>query len=594
MPHGGAARNFESTVRGLAERGNEVHLAFDRGTKSNLPGLMNLVNALVEQYPGVTAEVHPPLPKTDSAIASSRLRVWLDYLRFSGPAYERAPKLRTRGEGWLSPREKRLLSSSGPKRALLRSMFRSAVRSIPPDETALAFVREQAPDAVLVTPLLEPGSAQHEFLRAANLLGIPTCFCVHSWDNLTNKGLVHEIPTAVTVWNEMQVEEAVSHHRVSADRVVVTGATAYDHWFQWKPSRDRAEFAAAAGLDPDRPFVLYLGSSGFIAPNEADFIAEWMAELRMRGLDDLQVLARPHPTNPLLGEKKSSDLEIANLTLYPPAGANPTDEESRNDYFDSLYYCSAATGVNTSAFLEAAILGRPVLTVLSPRYEETQMGMVHFHLLLEAGGGLLHLAETFDEHADQLHEALAVDQPERQVDARSRAFTKAFIRPFGLDEPATPRMLKTVEELAAGERGAGSAGRATVTGSVLAWGARRAVRRARRRARPSKKAFPGVPARTKRPKAAKAGEKKPSPQKAERIAAAAELRAAKEAHHEAKLRAKDAKEAREEERMENRKAKLDEKDRKPPRPADLGGSREGSAGTPDGPQQSSETSQTTG
>ena len=34
MSHAGAARNFESTLRGLAERGHEVHMAFDRMEKA--------------------------------------------------------------------------------------------------------------------------------------------------------------------------------------------------------------------------------------------------------------------------------------------------------------------------------------------------------------------------------------------------------------------------------------------------------------------------------------------------------------------------------------------------------------------------------
>ena len=59
MAHPGASRNFESTIRGLAEDGHEVHLAFDRTAKSNLPGLWEPTATLVSAYPGVTWSEHP-------------------------------------------------------------------------------------------------------------------------------------------------------------------------------------------------------------------------------------------------------------------------------------------------------------------------------------------------------------------------------------------------------------------------------------------------------------------------------------------------------------------------------------------------------
>ena len=163
-----------------------------------------------------------------------------------------------------------------------------------------------------MTPLLEPGTIQTEYVREANRRGIPTCLLVHSWDNLTNKGLIHEPLDAVAVWNEMQREEAVELHHVPEDRVVVTGATPYDHWFGWKPSRSREEFSSRVGLDPSRPCVLYVGSSGFIAPDEAGFIVDWYREIRQRGLEDVQVLVRAHPVNPLKGPAPSQ-AELARL-----------------------------------------------------------------------------------------------------------------------------------------------------------------------------------------------------------------------------------------------------------------------------------------
>src|SRR5204863_7581991 len=97
--------------------------------------------------------------------------------------------------------------------------------------------------------------------------------------------------------------------------------------------------------------------------------------------------------------------------------------------------------LNTSAFIEAAIAGRPVFTILLPEWHENQLGTTHFKYLFEAGGGLLISSRTFDEHLAQLDEALR--HPSTQV----RPFVRSFVRPYGLDVPATPIFVREVEAL---------------------------------------------------------------------------------------------------------------------------------------------------
>jgi hypothetical protein len=518
MSHPGQVRNFESTLRGLANRGHRVHMAFERLEKKNLPGLHDLSDALVRDYPAITNGESPVRPRSDWSLVGSRLRSSLDYMRYFNPEYADAPKLRERAARWAPADVSRRYSElAAPGRAAMRKAVQLAERSTPLSDTVVDYIRERDPDVVLVTPLLEPGSPQVEFLRSANGLGIPTGFCVASWDNLTNKGLIHELPDAMMVWNDFQRKEAVELHKVPEDRVVVTGAVPYDHWFGWTPSRGRDEFSAATGLDPSRPFVLYVGSSGFIAPDEAGYIVQWIRDLEREGLQDVQVLARPHPVNPLHGDTPSQ-LELtrlANVHLYPPEGANPTNDDARRDYFDSMYYCSAVAGVNTTAFLEAAIIGRPVFTVLAERHDETQRGVLHFQHLLTAGGGLLYVADTYAQHASDLGEALAAPHPEGCISERSQRFTAAFIRPYGLDEPATPRMLAAIEEIGRREKQPMSVVSKNPTGRALSRAALREVTKERDRRRRDKvaSAAPKPAKKTKADRAAAGLAKGPKPLK---------------------------------------------------------------------------------
>ena len=142
---------------------------------------------------------------------------------------------------------------------------------LPPDSAGPA-----AADAAAVLPLA-PGRSRP--VRAASS-GSRSILGVGSWDHLTTKGLIHEVPDRVLVWNEAQKHEAIELHDVPADRVLVTGSQAYDHWFSTRPSVDREAFCRQVGLDPARPFLLYLCSSPFIAPHEVGFVRRWIAAIR--------------------------------------------------------------------------------------------------------------------------------------------------------------------------------------------------------------------------------------------------------------------------------------------------------------------------
>lgn len=510
MLHGGYVRNFESTLRTLADRGHEIHIAVDKTVKKNQPGHASPLLALADDYPAVTHGSAPMRSKTDWGVPAIRLRAMMDYLRYLEPEYEQAPKLRTRAERNVPKAIRvvatlRIIRVKGRLRRFRRAV-RLALEVMPGDRSVKRYIADQAPDVVVVTPLVEMGSPQSEYVRCARELGISSCLAVSSWDNLTNKGLIQEVPDLVTVWNETQLREATDLHAVPASRVLVSGAVAYDHWFRWKPTRDRQAFCAKLGLDPERPFVLYVGSSGFIAPGEAAFVMRWIKSLRRLGgpeLERLQLLVRPHPTNPLRGEEDSSVAlgALEDVVVYPPDGANPTDQESRNDYFDSIYHCAAVMGVNTSAFIESSIVGRPILTVLAPEYWESQRGTLHFHYLLPANGGMLHVASSFEDHVDQLAGAVSGNGtlPDQNPD-----FVAHFVRPFGLEEEATPRLVSAIEQL--GSRPAEpteprSFGQ-RLLGMVIAMSARAFVRHNVRKARVEKFAGRGA-AKSKRSRKAK-------------------------------------------------------------------------------------------
>jgi hypothetical protein len=442
-------RNFEWALRLLAERGHHVHVAAE---VHPVLDPTNLMGRLCREYPQITHSVPPPTRATRWSKLGFDLRRAVDYLRYLRPEFENAPKLRRRAEhkapAFVRWALKLPAANTPGGRQLLARALGACDRLLPRDPQIDAFVRACRPNLVLVTPLVEPGSPQSEFVRSAQALGIPAGLCVHSWDNLTTKGLIHDQLDLVTVWNDTMKDEAVTLHGVSAERVVVTGAVAYDHWFDWKPSTTRESFCARVGLDPARPYLVYLCSSRFIAPDEVPFVRWWIQAVRRlsRTLNRVGVLVRPHPQN--TERWRTAEIEdMENVAIWPRGGDNPTDAASRAAYYDSIYHAAAVAGVNTSALIESAIIGRSVYTLLAPEFRDTQQGTLHFRHLQHVNGGVLSATSDLEEHVRQLEAAVLDPTGAAQ---RCRRFVEAFVRPYGWTQAASPLLVEALE--AAGGR----------------------------------------------------------------------------------------------------------------------------------------------
>jgi hypothetical protein len=133
------------------------------------------------------------------------------------------------------------------------------------------------------------------------------------------------------------------------------------------------------------------------------------------------------------------------VSVWPAAGANPVDAESRAAYFNSMFYSAAVAGVNTSALIESGIVGRPVFSLKAEEFSGTQEGTLHFQHLKNVNGGLLTMSASLAEHEAQL--AAFLDGPP-PAEPPGRRFIEAFIRPYGLDQPAGPRLADAIEATA--------------------------------------------------------------------------------------------------------------------------------------------------
>jgi hypothetical protein len=186
-------------------------------------------------------------------------------------------------------------------------------------------------------------------------------------------------------------------------------------------------------------------------------VGKWIDALR-RSTDPVlrscSLIVRPHPAGekgwhgsdaidhrwPRVGEK---------ATVSRPFGddhavvMNSPMQNADVVLYDTVHHSAAVVGLNTSAEIEAAIVGRPVFTILDGN-AGGQEGTLHFHYLLRAQGGHVELARDFDEHCSQLSAALAGGDES----GRTTAFVQRFVRPRGLDVPVAPIVADAIEALA--------------------------------------------------------------------------------------------------------------------------------------------------
>jgi FkbM family methyltransferase len=413
--------------------------------------------------------VRPPDNRGDHWRATAPLvRSARDAAHYTRPEYQSASKLRQRALDSLLSELGADRTISGEAVALgpqagerLRTALEQLERLIPSDPLHEEFLARHAPDVLVVTPGVHFGSVQSDFIKSAQARGLPVWMLLFSWDNLSSKGALHVAPDLLFVWNERQRQEARDLHDYPPARVIPIGAPRFDEFFRLRPHVSRKEFFDPLALDPAHPTLLYVCSSRFIASRELPFIERWLETIRSgpEPLRSCNVIIRPHPDLVLV---ESGDVTEVIWPSMPQAMGwvqRPfsdsqalvlrTTYSTPQAFYECIYHSAAVVGLNTSAELEAGIVGRPVLTVVSHEAgADGQTNTLHFNYLLRENGGFVDGAATLPEHVAALATTLAAAPDAAQI----QRFISGFLRPCG-DQPVAPLLARTlIERASATER----------------------------------------------------------------------------------------------------------------------------------------------
>ena len=437
--HNGYFRYFNNVIGILCKRGHDVTVLSRQQFKAQ--DIARPIKLFQEQLPDCEFQYLAPQRGLRWRI-NSIIRQIIDYA-FYFKSDHPSPLSVKRWEPFLFPPIRLGVKNRFFKKILIsdavQRIFQKLETISPPEPRAIDWLKENAPDIVVGSPGVFASTLDLEFLKAAQSLQIPTVIAVASWDNLTTKGTFHLSPDHVIVWNQPLLEEAVRLHNIPKEKVIITGAPSFDSWFDMNPVSDRNSFCQQVGIDSHKPYIVYLGSSRPIAGDESQFVCEFVSELmENEQTKDITVLVRPHPTN----AEFWNDFSVKNAIIWPKGGDLPDIPQSLQSYYDTLYHSIAAVGINTSAFLEAAIVGKPCLTILNDYYRHSQSGLGHFQHLVD--GDFIEISSSFSEAAERLAKIkLGIDR----MKENRKNFVKEFVRPIGIDQSPSQKMAEEIESI---------------------------------------------------------------------------------------------------------------------------------------------------
>ncbi|NOT24863.1 MAG: hypothetical protein HOP16_02065 [Acidobacteria bacterium] len=449
-------RNLETVIRELCRRGHEV--VFLHGldledpraakkmarkiTRGKLVLTRGLENAEAD-IPGVTSGYRPKAPEASSRVLRYGRQVMnrATYMRKDHPSPTRVVDILERE----MPPGLAARITRNPWKALLRQpaamrAWRRIEDASPPSPTLTSLLTGIAPHVMLVSPAIWPKDlVEADYIHAARALGIPTLGYVNSWDNLTSKGTVHVLPDQFVVWNQPLAREAVDLHLVPADIVRITGAPHLDHFFTMRATATHEEICAEMGCPTDQPYVTYLCSSRTLVNSETDVVTRLAAALAEQQGPVPTLVVRPHPTNPA----PWTEYEHPGVVVYPRGGDQADSQDSWQQYFNQLAHGQCVIGLNSTAFLEAAVAGRPCLTIVADEFWDSQGRTGHFRHLL--AGDFLEVATSVPDAARRI--ARVIEGADEKRTQRAE-FVHQFLRPRGIDRPAAEVVADLVESSA--------------------------------------------------------------------------------------------------------------------------------------------------
>lgn len=270
-----------------------------------------------------------------------------------------------------SMRIRKCLARNG-RRRLLRTWLNLERKYIfPPRAEYLALIEKLRPSLVVATNATTTNEAQ--VVSSAKSLGIKTLGVVGSWDRLHK--FMYTRTDHISVWNDLNKQEAVAFEGFDTSVVHVTGPAQFDPYFDPESQVSKEDFCASMGLDPGRAIIMLATAGCFMQGYDESYMLDWLMEQIASGAipGQPQVICRLHPFSRLeqfLHWEDHPDVRLSYMKGYIPTLGYTMSRDEVVQVSGMLRHSNLVITPGSTMTIEAAVFDTPVIVPLFHLYQQ--------------------------------------------------------------------------------------------------------------------------------------------------------------------------------------------------------------------------------
>jgi len=218
-------------------------------------------------------------------------------------------------------------------------------------------------------------------------IGIPVVALVHSFDNLTSKGLLSTQPDRLLVWNEIMRKEAIDYHGFHIDKVDIVGVPQYETYRKLVVEACESSFRKRLRIPDGTKVITFAGSAIHMFPDEMRFVEDFLSAISRGSCGNTILVMRTHPPD-IRKEAYSEKYLTSELPIrldFPDSGFSALNtgdvgsSQSIREFVELMRYSDVVINLSSTVVLDAILFDTPAICLNFNYLEKEAVNAAHMH-----------------------------------------------------------------------------------------------------------------------------------------------------------------------------------------------------------------------